>query len=419
MGVQKENGLALQVQRLAERLEALTETLGGLERENAELRSKVAALEGSGTRREEVVALGGQHARQDAQTASESSEPEEEGRVSRKWLLSKAGAAAVAAVAAGTLLNPRQAKADHSSDTIMADHVVAHRVFGDLSNNFHSAVWGHNRSSGLGVLGTSNGTAVLGESISGTGVEGVSDSFSGVGVEGIARGSNGKGVQGTGRYGVWGESNQAGFYGVTGRNTNTDGTGVRGVTSNNGRAGVRGEGAIGVWGNSSKTGHGAVYGQHTGSMGYGVVGDGKGNGAGVLGRNNSGVGYEAFGVKGETADAIGVKGIGRNGVIGESSAGGHGAVYGRHTGSSGYGVVGDGRGPGAGVLGRNSGGYGGEFEGGKAQLKLKPAASAGKPTTGTHTKGEVYMDSAGALFVCTAGDGTSVGTWKKVNMNLV
>ncbi|MDP9410200.1 MAG: hypothetical protein M3P70_06790 [Actinomycetota bacterium] len=60
-----------------------------------------------------------------------------------------------------------------------------------------------------------------------------------------------------------------------------------------------------------------------------------------------------------------------------------------------------------------------DLEGGKAQLKLKPAASAGKPTTGTHTKGEIYMDSTEALFVCTAGDGTTVGTWKKVAMKLV
>ncbi len=52
-------------------------------------------------------------------------------------------------------------------------------------------------------------------------------------------------------------------------------------------------------------------------------------------------------------------------------------------------------------------------------MKLKPAGSAGAPTTGTHRKGEIYMDSAGALFVCTAGDGTTVGTWKKLTMKLV
>ena len=49
----EDNGLTLQVQGLAQRLEALTEKLGGLERENTELRSKVDTLEGSGTRRNE------------------------------------------------------------------------------------------------------------------------------------------------------------------------------------------------------------------------------------------------------------------------------------------------------------------------------------------------------------------------------
>jgi hypothetical protein len=71
----EDNGLSLE--GLAHRLETL-------ERENAQLRHKVATLEGSGTSWSEQV------------PASES-----DGRVSRRALLSKAGAAAVAAVAAG------------------------------------------------------------------------------------------------------------------------------------------------------------------------------------------------------------------------------------------------------------------------------------------------------------------------------
>ena len=42
---------------------------------------------------------------------------------------------------------------------------------------------------------------------------------------------------------------------------------------------------------------------------------------------------------------------------------------------------------------------------------LMPKGSAGKPTTGSHTKGELYMDSGATLFVCTRG-GTP-GTWRK------
>ncbi len=108
-------------------------------------------------------------------------------------------------------------------------------------------------------------------------------------------------------------------------------------------------------------------------------------------------------------------GEGKDGVQGVSTLNGFSGVYGRHNGTSGFGVTGDGKGAGgAGVLGRNPTGYGGQFEGGKAQLWLVPGSRPGRPTTGTHRKGEIYMDSAGALFVCTAGNGTTVGTWRRV-----
>lgn len=126
--------------------------------------------------------------------------------------------------------------------------------------------------------------------------------------------------------------------------------------------------------------------------------------AGVEGGNTNGIGVRGYG---ET----GVRGEGDTGVWGSSNRGGWSGVYGQHTGTSGYGVVGDGRGGSAGVLGRNSSGYGGQFEGSKAQLKLAPASSAGRPTSGAHTNGELYMDSAGTLFVCTVS-GTP-GTWRR------
>ena len=81
-----------------------------------------------------------------------------------------------------------------------------------------------------------------------------------------------------------------------------------------------------------------------------------------------------------------MRGEGPTGVWGSSSKTSYEGVYGQHT-DQGFGVVGDGRGAGfAGVLGRNSTGYGEQFEGGKAQLKLKAGGSAGKPA-GTHKKG--------------------------------
>jgi hypothetical protein len=246
MSEQEGNGLSLE--GLAHRLEAL-------ERENTELRSKVATLEGSDTRRDGEA------------PASE----EFAGRVvSRRALLSKAGATALGAVAAGALLLRDTRDATAQPDDIHADGVFAN--FAQLATYNHDAA-----------------------------------------VTGLCLGS-------------------AAQYGV------------HGVTDANGQAGVRGEGGTGVWGRSEKNGYSGVYGQHTGS-GFGVVGDGRGSGR-------------------------------------------------------------------AGVLGRNSTGYGGTFQGGQAQLKLEPGKSAGKPTTGAHTKGELYMDSEATLFVCTAS--ASPGTWRRL-----
>jgi hypothetical protein len=44
--------------------------------------------------------------------------------------------------------------------------------------------------------------------------------------------------------------------------------------------------------------------------------------------------------------------------------------------------------------------------------------TADRPTTGEHTKGELYMDSEGALFVWCTGKGTP-GTWEKVTTTAV
>jgi hypothetical protein len=320
----KDDGLTLG--GLAQRLETLERENERMRSENTELRHEVAALRDPDISRAVESAAG------------------LEGRVSRRALLSKAGTAAVAAMAAGMFLNPREAKAHDLNPPIDAENILTHWIWAaNHRDPATPAVRAEQQAGGTkgAVEGTHSGSGpgVRGHSAGDTGVEGISTSLSGIGVEGIAQGSNGTGVMGTGRYGVWGESNQAGFYGVFGRNTNVDGTGVRG------------QGGTGVWGSSSTTGYSGVYGQHTGS-GYGVVADGSGS-------------------------------------------------------------------SGAGVLGRNSSGYGGQFEGGKAQLMLKPGGSAGKPG-GSHTKGEIYMDSAGTLFVCVASTtSTTTAKWKKVSATAV
>ena len=51
---------------------------------------------------------------------------------------------------------------------------------------------------------------------------------------------------------------------------------------------------------------------------------------------------------------------------------------------------------------------------------MAPKTTAGKPTTGSHAKGELYLDSAGTLFICTkADDGVTAAVWKKVSATAV
>jgi len=231
-------------------------------------------------------------------------------------------------------------------------------------------------------------------------------------------------VVGEGADGVKGISHRNNLSGVYGTHSgSTVGPGVTGDGKGN-WPGVWGRNptADGVTGETEGSAKSGVYGRHNGTSGFGVTGDGKGHtGAGVLGRNPGGTG---------------VQGIGGNiGVHGKSSADNWTAVVGEHTGSQGFGVVGNGKGSGGvGVLGRNPtgtavqgegvhgvrgkgsvAGYGGLFEGGRAQLKLVPKGTAGKPS-GSHTKGEIYMDSTGALFICVASStSTAAAKWRKVS----
>jgi hypothetical protein len=162
--------------------------------------------------------------------------------------------------------------------------------------------------------------------------------------------------------GIHGEASGDGT-GVHGEST--DGFGVRGIS--NFTDGVRGE--------ASSDGAAGVRGESTDDEGYGVRGENRSGsgGAGVWGDSPTG-----FGVHGDSDSGIGVRAF---------------------------------SGDGDGVLALSTSGIGGVFGGGKAQLMLQPSSTLGRPTTGQHTKGELFMDSGGALFVCTA-DGTP-GTWRR------
>ncbi len=205
MDAKKGNGLSLEqlVHRLevlqrenAQRLETQARRLQMLERENAELRHEVSALRASGTGRNEVAKSTGSEARLDGKLASVL-----EGRVSRRSLLSKAGAAAVAAMAAGTLLKPQGARAHDLGDTVTANHMYTHTLTADIdadmaadgwavqgTNPKGTGVWGksawtgyggvygqHTGSMGYGVIGDgkgANGAGVIGKNSGGVGVEG-------------------------------------------------------------------------------------------------------------------------------------------------------------------------------------------------------------------------------------------------------
>jgi hypothetical protein len=75
-----------------------------------------------------------------------------------------------------------------------------------------------------------------------------------------------------------------------------------------------------------------------------------------------------------------------------------------NSGVYGYGVNGA-----TGVTGDSTTGVGAILSGGLAPLRLTPAGAAGAPAANAHTAGELYVDSSGELFYCTAA-GTP-GTW--------
>jgi hypothetical protein len=230
MNEQEDNGLTLK--GLAHRLEALERENERIRSENAQLWGELSALRGLGTHRGEVVTLRGSDTPRDAEDPA----TEFAGRVSRRSLLSKAGAGAVAAVAAGTLLNAnaREAKAGTDFfDTVWCADLIADK-------------------GGVRTTHTSGGRAVWAQNTRGTNPT----------VDAEHKGS-GVGVLGTGVIGVRGHSSTKGQAGVYGWNMVPNGPGVAG------------RGVIGVQGNSSTTGQAGVYGENTARNGPGVAGRGE------------------------------------------------------------------------------------------------------------------------------------------------
>jgi hypothetical protein len=79
-----------------------------------------------------------------------------------------------------------------------------------------------------------------------------------------------------------------------------------------------------------------------------------------------------------------------------------------NSGLYGYGVNGA-----TGVTGNSTTGVGAVLTGGLAPLRLTPSGATGAPAASAHTAGELYVDSQGDLFYCTAA-GTP-GTWVQLS----
>jgi hypothetical protein len=321
-------------------------------------------------------------------------------------------------------------------------------VVGQSASENDSGVWGNNTGGGYGVGGSTNG------GLAGPGgpkgiVAGVWGSNSGQGAGVRGTNSNGDGVFGEGKLGVHGQSSSAVDSGVLGENS-AGGIGISGLTlgGQSQSAGVLGYSynaggvAVGVHGVSSLN-------EQNQQQGDGVLGVGKNgvhgisssaNDSGVWGENNNG----GFGVGGSTradtgprgaiagvwgsnsGNGPGVRGTGGTGVLGEGFIGVHGisttssqflpgiGVQAEHT-AGGVGLWASCTGgPGFAVVALAPQGIGITAEGGLAPLRLTPATVPGKPLSGDHSAGELYVDSNGALYFCVTGG--KPGIWKNVQL---
>ncbi len=139
-----------------------------------------------------------------------------------------------------------------------------------------------------------------------------------------------------------------------------------------------------------------VYGQHENS-GAGVIGVGlkKNNGVFGVSKRYKEISGEGVGVRGasECLEGCGVKGL----SVKEFSS--NGPLSATVADGSGTGVMGE-SGSGTGVMGRSNTGVGGVFTSNFAQIRLKPATTLGPPKTGSHERGEFFVDAKGALYYC-------------------
>jgi hypothetical protein len=162
---------------------------------------------------------------------------------------------------------------------------------------------------------------------------------------------------------------------------------------------ARSFGRSGVVATSHADGYAGVYGSGATGTANGVVAESE-NGDGLVAlassSNKAAVRATSEGsasaVIGKSVSGYGVDGSSdlNHGVVGRAAVEGKAAIWGRATGNA----------------------VGGLFEGGAAAVRLVPRSVGGPPTSGSHQRGELVVDSNGVLYFCKT-DGTP-GVWKKV-----
>ncbi len=181
------------------------------------------------------------------------------------------------------------------------------------------------------------------------------------------------GIGGTTGIGVLGASSST--YGVKGTSTATDGSAVYGIAN----TGTSAKGVHGV--STAGTGGYGTYGEADASSGYGAIGIGW---VGVAGQSS---GANGVGVEGSTTHATGV------GVRGSVGAAGAIGVEARATGYAATALK---------IVGNNT----------IAPITVTPTTEP----TGAAVVGDMYMDSAGVLWVCTTpGANSGVHVFVKVS----
>ena len=230
------------------------------------------------------------------------------------------------------------------------------------------------------VLGTTfRSSATTFDGSGGIGLQGISG-FEGVGVRGEAN-SFGTGVVGEGFVGGR----------LAGQNNGLE------VSANDGHA------VIAVSGSTIS----AAFLADSATQGYGLLSQTNGDKAGVLAQvlgNGPGVEVE---IGSSFNPSTGIR-------TSTNGTGVAAAVFQNNAGSSAHGITASVAGTGAGLSAVSIKGVGVRAQGSKAALLLVPRAAAGRPTTGAHNRGELVVDNAGAMFLCTAA-GTP-GTWVRVSV---